>query len=115
MFKQADEGPDTLPFLVSLDDHGATAGQADGEKGIFGRRDTEPAVRQIPITVLRENLRRTVDGLRELFDEIAATEGRMPLRQAQIAVEVTASGGITLVGTSAQVAGTAAITLTFGE
>ncbi|WP_041254823.1 hypothetical protein [Frankia sp. EAN1pec] len=116
MFEQAGEGPDALPFLVSLNDQHGTVDRADGgEKGIFARRDDEPTVRQIPITVLRENLRRTVGGLRQLFDEIAATEGPMPLKQAQFAIQVTASGGITLVGTSAQVAGTAAITLTFGE
>jgi hypothetical protein len=102
----------TLPFLVSVED-GEPPG-AGGTKGIFSRGDSEVALREIPITVLRDNLRRTVAGLRELFDEIARTGGELPLRQAQIGFEVTASGGIALLGTTAEIAGKGAITLTFG-
>jgi hypothetical protein len=100
---------ETLPFLVALDDEEQTG----GEKGIFGRKG-EPKVRNIPIGVLRENLAKTVGMLRSMFDDIAAAEGKLPLKTAQITFEVTATGGITLVGT-AQVAGKGAITLTFGE
>ncbi|WP_225438540.1 hypothetical protein [Candidatus Frankia nodulisporulans] len=91
--------------------------EPSGDKGLFGRRDGDgdgPSIRHIPVTVLRENLRQITAGLRDLFDDIAAQPGGLPLREAQVTFEVTASGGIALVGTSAQVAGRGAITLTFG-
>nr|WP_042193410.1 hypothetical protein [Kibdelosporangium sp. MJ126-NF4]CEL20760.1 hypothetical protein [Kibdelosporangium sp. MJ126-NF4] len=97
-----------LPFLVSIDETEETS----GSKGIFS--DKEPKVRRIPVDVLKENLTRTVGTLREMFDEIADGTGKLPLKTAQITFEVTATGGITLVGT-AQVAGKGAITLTFGD
>lgn len=103
----------SLLFLVSLDDEDA-AGGPGGDMGIFGRGPAEPRLRDIPAAVLKENLRRTVAGLREVFGEIAAQDGPLALQQAQIAFEVTASGGVALVGTSAQLAAKGAITLTFG-
>ncbi|MEV4325132.1 hypothetical protein AB0J37_23075 [Microbispora rosea] len=114
MFEAAAEiSTETLPFLVS-DEESDTAA-ASGEMGIFGRSDGALSLRQIPVAVLRENLRRTVGSLRELFDEVAAAEGGLPLKEAQITFEVTASGGITIVGANAQAAGKGAITLTFGR
>ncbi|MFF1794526.1 hypothetical protein ACFVXQ_09915, partial [Kitasatospora sp. NPDC058263] len=87
-----------------------------GEKGIFGRGGgAEGSVRSIPVAVLRENLQRTVDGLQAVLGELRVPDGGMLLKQAQVSFEVTASGGITLVGTSAQVAAKGAITLTFGS
>ncbi|MER5644151.1 hypothetical protein [Streptosporangium sp. NPDC002524] len=115
MFDAAAEiSPATLPFLVSIDDTDS-APASGGDMGIFSRESAEPSLRRIPIAVLQDSLRKTVGGLRELFDEIAESGGRMPLKQAQISFEVTASGGIALIGTSAQLAGKGAITLTFGE
>ncbi len=114
MFEAAAEiSTETLPFLVSDEESGTAT--AEGEMGIFGRSEGALSVRQIPVAVLRENLRRTVGSLRELFDEIAAAEGGLPLKEAQITFEVTASGGITIVGANAQAAGKGAITLTFGR
>jgi hypothetical protein len=102
---------DTLPFLVADDEENI----GGGEKGIFRRHDGETSVRRIPVTVLRENLRQVVAGLQGLFDEVAGSAGRLPLKQAQVSFEVTASGGITVVGASGQVGATGAIILTFGE
>ncbi|WP_327683453.1 Pepco domain-containing protein [Kitasatospora sp. NBC_00458] len=112
------DGVRALDFLVSIDDTERERSAAVGEKGLFGRRDGAPgeaSVRSIPVSVLRENLQRTVDGLQAVLGELRVPEGGMPLKQAQVAFEVTASGGITLVGTSAQVAAKGAITLTFGS
>ncbi|MEU6757344.1 hypothetical protein [Streptomyces sp. NPDC046685] len=82
---------------------------------MFRRKDEEGSfVRDIPVAVLRANLQRAVDGLQQMIGEIDVPEGGMPLRQAQVSFEVTASGGIAPVGTSAQVAAKGAITLTFG-
>lgn len=98
---------ETLAFLVTEGDEAE-----DREKGIFGRRENL-SVRRIPIAVLRDNLHRTVTELRKLFDEISTDKSGMPLKQVQVQFEVTATGGITLVGT-AQIASKSAITLTFG-
>jgi hypothetical protein len=98
---------DTLPFLVTLDDP-----ESGGDKGIFSK--SESKVRNIPVDMLRENLAKTVGHLRDIFDDISSDVGKLPLKSAQITFEVTATGGITLVGT-AQVSGKGAITLTFGD
>ncbi|MFF3588379.1 hypothetical protein ACFYYI_14590 [Streptomyces sp. NPDC002387] len=110
--RDTEAGKATLSFLVSLDD--VPAASSSGEMGIFGRGVGEPRLREIPAAVLKQNLRRTVEGLREVFDDLSAGDSALPLQQAQIAIEVTASGGIALVGTTAQVATKGAITLTFG-
>ncbi|WP_261553637.1 Pepco domain-containing protein [Frankia tisae] len=101
---------DTLPFLVVDENEGAA-----GEKGIFGRRGDEASVRHIPLTVLRDNLRQVVAGLQELFDDVAGSGARLPLKQAQVSFEVTASGGVTVLGASGQLGATGGIVLTFGE
>ncbi|RBM19852.1 hypothetical protein [Streptomyces sp. PT12] len=112
-----------LSVAVSLDDTDELPAAA-GEMGLFRRAgddggdgDGTPrrAIRDIPVAVLRENLRRTVSALHEVLDGITVPEGGMPLREAQISFEVTATGGITLMGTSAQAAARGAITLTFGH
>lgn len=109
----ADMTGQTLSFLISIDDAEPTF--AGGEKGIFRRSGEEGVVREIPVMVLRENLQRAVSGLQQVIGAIDIPDGGMPLKQAQVSFEVTASGGITFVGTSAQVAAKGAITLTFGS
>lgn len=109
----AEVSMETLPFVVSIDEEDLDG--AGGSKSILGRRDGDVSIRHIPVAVLRENLQRVVDAIRGVFDDVADGGGRMPLKQATVSVEVTAGGGITVVGTSAQVAGRGAITLTFGE
>ncbi|MFI6121327.1 hypothetical protein ACIBCU_15970 [Streptomyces sp. NPDC051064] len=101
-----------LDLLVSIDDTETPA--STGEMGIFGRRTEEPSVRRIPAGILRENLQRTVDTLQQVLAGLSSTEDGMRLQQAQVSFEVTATGGIAVVGTSAQVGAKGAITLTFG-
>ncbi|MFF5932855.1 hypothetical protein [Streptomyces sp. NPDC012508] len=109
----ADNAVESLDVLVTVDDRGATSNS--GEKGIFGRGTGEGSVRTIPVAVLRENLQRMVNGLQQVLGEVRVPEGGMTLQQAQVSFEITATGGITLVGTSAQVGAKGAITLTFGS
>jgi|GEM_PF-2984319 hypothetical protein len=108
------ETVESLSILVTVDEPAADA-TPPGTRGLLGRRDSEVGVREVPVAILRDNLRRTVDGLRALFEEIAAEGGPLPLKEAQISFEVTASGGVNVLGTSAQASGTGAITLTFGR
>jgi hypothetical protein len=84
----------------------------DAMGGLFRRGDADVVVREIPIEVLKDNLRGTVEALRSLFDEVADECHAMQLREAQIGFEVSASGGIQLIGT-AQVGAKGAITLVF--
>ncbi|WP_236792338.1 hypothetical protein [Amycolatopsis sp. GM8] len=102
---------DELPFLVTIDDEADVNG---GEKGIFRRNQEEFAVRKVPVDVLKKNVQQVVEGLREVLEGVVEGAGVLPLKTAQVAFEVTATGGITLVGT-AQVSGKGAITLTFGQ
>ncbi|WP_405796648.1 hypothetical protein [Streptomyces sp. NBC_01506] len=105
--------PAGLDVLVSIDDTETPSGS--GDMGIFGRRGEDPSVRRIPTTVLRDNLQRTVDTLHQVLAGLQVPEGGMPLQQAQVSFEITATGGIAIVGTSAQVGAKGAITLTFGS
>jgi hypothetical protein len=100
----------SLPCIVAVDGEGA-----DGETmSLFRRGEAELAVRHVPVAALRENLKRTMAMLGGLIEDAMATGGSLPLRQVQLSFEVSANGGINLVGT-AQVGGKGAITLTFGK
>ncbi|MFG3024682.1 hypothetical protein ACGFZQ_40265 [Streptomyces sp. NPDC048254] len=101
-------GEPSLAFWVSADeDDGSDA------MGMFGRGG-ETVLRQVPLGPLRKNLTETVTALQQVFADVAAQDGTLPLREAQLQFQVTASGGIQLVGTS-QVQGTRAITLVFRQ
>lgn len=101
----------SLPFIVALD---AGDGADSDTMGLFRRGEAELAVRHVPLAALRENLKNTMALLGGLIEEAIATGGTLPLREVQLSFEVSASGGINLVGT-AQVGGKGAITLTFGK
>ena len=99
----------SLPFLVAPEEE-----INNQTMGLFRPGDGDIVLKAIPIEALRVSLRESTAALRSLFDEIAAQPGRMKLRQVQIGFEVTATGGIQLIGTS-QVGSKGAITLVFGE
>lgn len=104
-------GEPTLPFWVSYDEES----DPDGEDsmGLFGNRQ-EAVLRGVPLGVLRKNLADAVDALQELFAEVAARGGPLPLREAQLSVQVTAAGGVQFVG-SAQVQSSRGIVLVFRQ
>ncbi|MFJ3788477.1 hypothetical protein [Kitasatospora sp. NPDC090091] len=98
---------DSLDFWVTEDE------EEDGETmGVFGR-DREAVLRKVPLGVLRKNLTETVDALQALFAQIAEREGPM-LKEVQLSFQVSASGGVQLVGSS-QIQGTRGITFVFGR
>jgi hypothetical protein len=97
---------ETIPFLVSLPD------EEQQVKGIFST-DTEIAVRDLPVERLRENLNTVCQGLASVLDDVKKV-GNFQLKTVTIQVEVSAEGGIELIGT-AKLGGKGAITLTFGE
>jgi len=100
--------PETLPFIVAK--HPASA----NTMGVFPRPEREIMFAAVRVSELSENIRAAVATLASVFDEAAREAGRLRLREVQIGLEVTASGGVRLVGTS-EVGATGAITLTFSE
>ncbi|MDJ0592012.1 MAG: hypothetical protein QNJ72_18825 [Pleurocapsa sp. MO_226.B13] len=100
-----------IPFLVSLPEQ-----DADEEvKGLFSSRGSKDvvAVRNIPTDRLKKNLSSVCQGLAETLQDIKAV-GNFRLKEVSIEVEVTAEGGVELIGT-AKLGGKGAITLTFSE
>lgn len=97
---------DTLPFIVS----------AEGDAGTMGlfSRDGLAELKHIPVVDIQANLLRVVNPLREMLSELAAKADGMPLKEAQIGLEISAEGGVQFVGT-AKVGAKAAITLVFGR
>jgi len=105
----SDELVETLPFLVAVSD------DAENSMGLFSSREGAVGLKEIPAAVLRENLRRTINALRGVLkDAIDDEAGVLRLREAHVGLEISSSGGISMVGTC-QVGAKAAITLVFGE
>ncbi|WP_455754074.1 Pepco domain-containing protein [Streptomyces griseofuscus] len=62
---------------------------------------------------LRDSIESTVGTLREIFDHVAESAGSFPLKEVQLSFEISAKGGIRLIGTS-EVEGKGGLTLIFG-
>lgn len=103
---------DSIPVLVVSE----PSGEDTDAKRLFGSRRSEDLVlRQIPVERLQEQLASLSLTVAQLLDTPAPkSAGRLQLNQITVQVEITASGGINLIGTAA-VGGTAAITLTFSK
>ncbi|MFF8830538.1 hypothetical protein [Streptomyces sp. NPDC015131] len=101
-----------LEILVDAD----SVVEADGtETKGRGRRAARDAVTSVFVPT--EEFGRSVEGavaaLQSVFERAAAAGSAFPLREAQVSFEISAKGGIQLIGTS-EVQGKGAITLTFG-
>ncbi|MEV4561500.1 hypothetical protein AB0K51_31580 [Kitasatospora sp. NPDC049285] len=103
---------DSLVFWVTDGEEPDGEGGAE-TMGVFGR-GREAVLRRVPLGPLRRNLDETVGALQELFERIAEKGGPLPLKEVQLSFEVSAAGGIQLVGTG-QVQGTRGITFVFGR
>jgi hypothetical protein len=90
-----DEADDVLPFLVRIDE------AADGDTmSIFRRGDGETGISLIPVSVLRANLAKTAETLRKAFEEFSGDLGALRLNEVQVGLEISASGGVHLIGTA---------------
>ncbi|MGW5779890.1 Pepco domain-containing protein [Streptomyces sp. NPDC003863] len=102
-----------LPIWVSYDEEAGS--REDDTMGLFGSGgESEPALRSVPLGPLRKNLAETVDALQQVFSEAAARGGTLPLREAHLSFQVTAGGGIQLIGT-AQAQSSRGIVLVFKQ
>ncbi|MEV6397747.1 hypothetical protein AB0M39_23750 [Streptomyces sp. NPDC051907] len=113
----ADEtsGVPALPFWVSSDDRLDDEGEGeDDSMGLFGAADGQVRLRNVPLGPLRENLADAVDALQQVFAEAAARGGPLPLKEAHLSFQVTASGGVQFIG-SAQVQRSHGIVLIFKQ
>ena len=99
----------TLLFWVSPDD--ADGSVPDDTMGIFSN-DSAAVLRSVPLGPLRKNLTETVDTLQQIFADVAERGGALPLAEAQLSFQVTASGGVQLIGTG-QIQSGRGLTLTF--
>jgi hypothetical protein len=98
---------EVVPFLVRVDE----APDSD-TMTIFRRGDGETGVSLIPVDALRANLARTSKTFRKAFEEFSGDFGALQLNEVQVGLEISATGGVHLIGT-AGVKG--AITLIFRD
>jgi hypothetical protein len=95
---------------------GSTGGNSggNGSTGSSGATTRRPGaqLRSVPLGPLRRNLAETVDALQQLFADVAARDATMELSEVELSFEVSASGGVQLIGTG-KVEGTRGLTLTF--
>ncbi|EKU99786.1 hypothetical protein SPB21_10095 [Leptothoe sp. ISB3NOV94-8A] len=99
---------ENIPFLVTQPDEEVD----DDVKGLFSL-DRDVVARDIPVEKLRENLNNVCQSVASALGDIKKV-GDFKLKEVEIQVEVTAEGGVELIGT-AKLGGKGAITLTFSE
>ena len=97
---------DSIPMLVSMPEEDEDA------KGMF-IPDAEVVLQSIPVDKLRQNLNKVCAQLGSALQDVKQV-GNFKLKEVSVQVEVSAEGGVELIGT-ATLGGKGAITLTFGE
>lgn len=100
---------DTIPFILDPSDP-TLESAADDTKSVL-RGAGKAALAHVPVERLRENLARLTEAVGQAFAG-AAQVGDFALDEITLQVQVSAQGGIALIG-SAKVTGTGAITLKF--
>lgn len=95
-----------IPILVSDHDDNQDT------KGIF-TPNADVILKEIPIDKLKENMLKVCNQVAETVGHVKQV-GKFQLKEVSIQVEISAEGGVELIGT-AQLGGKGAITLTFGE
>jgi hypothetical protein len=94
---------DTIPVLVA---------STDPTKGIFGNGSVVPV--DIPVERLKANLGDLVAKLRAATTNLTAKADGLSLRELEVGIELTAEGGVNLIGT-AKAGVTASLKLTFAR
>ncbi|MDH6518271.1 hypothetical protein M2163_004747 [Streptomyces sp. SAI-135] len=103
----------TLNFWVTATEEDiALAAQSNDSMGSLFSRDGDAVLRAVPLGPLRKSLAEAVDALQQVFQDVADRGGPLPLAEAQLSFQVTASGGVQFIG-SGQMQGSRSLTLTF--
>ncbi|MEU2771462.1 hypothetical protein ABZ646_00705 [Streptomyces sp. NPDC007162] len=97
--------------MTATEEDIALAAEDGDSMGLFSR-DGDAVLRAVPLGPLRKNLADAVDALQEIFQSVADRGGPLPLAEAQLSFQVTASGGVQFVG-SGQMQNARSLTLTF--
>ncbi|QLE58859.1 hypothetical protein [Nostoc sp. TCL26-01] len=97
---------ETIPILVSL------PSEDEATKNIFTSAAAIVLV-DVPISILQDNLNKICEGVATLFQDVQAV-GNVKLKEITVQVEVSAEGGIEIIGTG-KLGSKGAITLTFSE
>ena len=90
-----DGAAEAIPVVVRLDDE-----PDDDSMGLFHRGDGETGLSLIPVETLRENLAKTATTLRKAFEEFGGQFGSLRLAEVQVGLELSATGGVHLIGTA---------------
>lgn len=98
----------SIPVIV------ARTVETDGTKGGLVKRTAEAVrnVAQVDVDVLKANLADLIGRVSAVIEVAEASAGALSLTEVEVGVEITAEGGVALIGT-ASVGATASITLTF--
>ncbi len=81
-------------------------------EGTLGLLDTKERILEVDADRLRRSLSEFSASMTEVLRDLKRV-GEIPLKEVQLTVEVTAEGGVALIGT-AKAGAKGAITLTFG-
>lgn len=100
---------ETIPIIVTLPDEDE---DRENVKGILSSA-SEIVLKDLPVAILQANLNRICNGVITLVNDVKAV-GNFRLKEITIQVEISAEGGVELIGT-AKLGGKGAITLTFSE
>lgn len=106
----------TIPIAVTSETFTASTASANSEstKAVFGSgAAVAERVAEVPIDKLRESLRAVSTSFLESLSDVSAV-GRFRLKEVTVKVEVSAEGGIRLIG-SASASAKGAIELKFVE
>jgi hypothetical protein len=98
---------ESLPIWVSVSE------PEDGDTKAIFQPEAEAVLARVPIEKLRANLGKLCNQLSTALEDIRAV-GKFRLKEVEIAVEVSAQGGIELIGT-ATLGGKGAIKMKFVE
>lgn len=77
-----------------------------------GKKESKIGPKEIKADVLKENMSKLYGQVSEIMKDMKSV-GDFKLQQVQLAVEISAEGGVSLIGT-AKAGAKGAITLTFG-
>lgn len=103
---------DNEPTVISVFGREDAEGRAD--RSLFKRGDDFRYGRgEIPAELLRDRVLTFMAAIREIVADIPAQAGAYNLEEVQVAVEVSAKGQLSLLGTGGELAGKGGLTFTF--